>query len=362
MTIAKVALAVLFHFMDLYLTSGISNNSQPTIVLPIENVLETFYYTTIGLGSPSRGYKVLLDTGSADLWISQERYHPLPTSAKNLHVNAETFYGLGSARGNLYTDVVTAGKFATQQAFLRASSFSNRMPAMVDGMLGLAFLPNSWVNHALPSRLKANRSFIEKIAGEHRISPCFGIFLGSAAVSGELVIGDCQGNPARYVGGTAALAWYAVGGTKRDWWHVPITGLSVDGTVVSRRGTRALVDTGTALIAVDYETAEKANAAFGAYPTNIRGVWGVSCDAITSSNTTVAIIVGEKHFKLTGKDLRVQHQVDNPGVCYAPFMVSEWAEKNKVWILGAVFLRRYYTVYDYYGDGSNPRLGFAATL
>lgn len=346
--------------LQIYPATPPANNS--TIVLPIENILDTFYYVTISLGTPTRDYKVILDTASADFWISDEK-HGSSATDDDLNIRAETFYGLGSASGGLHMDLVTTGPFTTRQTFMRASTFSNRMPSQVDGLLGLAFSPLSWVNHALPKSLKGNSSLIENLARQHPNLACFGISLGwkpDAVSPGELIIGDSKGNPARYVGSPAAISWYSVDGSKRDWWHVPVKGLSIDDTVVSRRDVRAIVDTGAALIVVDYETAEKANAVFGAYPTNIWGIWGVSCDVIAKSNITATVTIGKRDFLIEARTLRVQHQADNPDVCYAPFMASKWAEKNGVWILGAVFLRSYYTLYDYnYTMGTaHPRVGF----
>lgn len=107
--------------------------------IPIRNVNNVEYLGNITLGGQT--FSVILDTGSADLWVAGS----VP-NAKNLGKSVSLSYAIGTAKGNVNTAPLSFGSYTVQdQAFVLvtdtstfASDFSN---AAYQGLLGLG--PNT---------------------------------------------------------------------------------------------------------------------------------------------------------------------------------------------------------------------------
>lgn len=344
----------------------------------IHNNYDNAYYTSIQVGNPPVWFSVVIDTGSSDLWIPSAKYAgkknrydaALSKSAFSLGIPITTWYGVGSATGTIVADTVRFGNIESpQQVFIQADVSSNIQPDGVDGLLGLGFSSMSWANSKVPDAMVGKSSLIENSFHNKQIDePAFGVWLDryvswsaapNSVVGGELAIGSSAGNTARYTG---PITWLDVPGTS-NWWHVRWDGLAgPDGVDVRPKGRniRGIVDTGTALILVDYAVAEKLNSFIGGYTTNIRGIWGVNCHKLSQSNVTFTITLQGNAFVLTAADLPTRVWPDDAGTCYSPFQAKANQNTLDNWLLGDVFLRKYYQIYDYNAkNGWKPRVGLA---
>ncbi|KAJ3167569.1 hypothetical protein HDU88_002015 [Geranomyces variabilis] len=354
----------------------------PTI-MPTYNNYDLLYSTNIQLGTPPQTFSVIIDTGSSDLWVpstqcdscgNRKRYDPtLSKTAFQLGIPVTSYYGIGSATGSIVTDTVRCGSLAVNgQVFIAADSNTNVQPPYVDGLIGLSFSLLSWANSVVPDSMIGKSSLIENLFRSGKIKyPTYGVWLDkyvswsappNASVGGELAIGGNVGNPARYTG---AITWLKVP-SYETWWNVQWDGIAGPDGVNIRppgRNVRGIVDTGTALIVVDYNVAATLNALLGAYGTGIHGLWAVNCAQAASSNVTITVTLQGKPFKLSSADLPTRVWSDDPNTCYAPFQSSSSADVQDDWLLGDVFLRKYYQIYDYnYSGGWAPRVGLALAI
>jgi len=114
----------------------------------------------------------------------------------------------------------------------------------------------------------------------------------------------------------------------------------------------AIVDTGTSLLTGPSTEIDKIQLLIGGRATGVPNEYSVNC-ADLSSMPPVQFEIGNETFLLEPKDYVVQAGND---VCLSGFMGLDLPQRTGVqWILGDVFIRKYYTVF----DKGNSRLGFA---
>jgi saccharopepsin len=152
-------------------------------------------------------------------------------------------------------------------------------------------------------------------------------------------------DPAHYTG---EIQWAPV--TRQAYWEVAMSSVSLAGKTVSFTTTKAAIDTGTSLIALPVAEADAINKAIGATK-GLNGQYSVDCGKV-SSLPTLSLTLGDHVYTLDGKDYILSVQ----GTCISGFTgIDIPAPAGPLWIVGDVFLRKYYTVYDL----GNNRVGFA---
>merc|ERR1712216_1025472 len=133
-------------------------------------------------------------------------------------------------------------------------------------------------------------------------------------------------------------------------WKVAMEGVKYGDSDITS-SVSAIVDSGTSLIAGPKDKVSKIAEAAGA--TLVAGKeYTIDCSKISSLPTVEITLGGGKKFTLAGEDYVLQVQ----GQCLFAFMPIELPPKlGEMWILGDVFMRKYYTVFDY----GNKRVGMA---
>ncbi|KAI0633845.1 aspartic peptidase domain-containing protein [Trametes polyzona] len=105
------------------------------VEIPLWNFNNEGYSTEIILGGQK--VKVLVDTGSTDLWIDPKGLDVKYSNTTD--VKAGLVYGIGEVEGTIaFADVQIGPYFVPNQAFLNASKY-NPMPDGIVGLIGLAF-------------------------------------------------------------------------------------------------------------------------------------------------------------------------------------------------------------------------------
>merc|ERR1712154_135394 len=116
--------------------------------------------------------------------------------------------------------------------------------------------------------------------------------------------------------------------------------------------TDAIVDSGTSLIVGPSSDIRSIATEVGAKPM-ITGQYTIDCDKVESMPEITWTIDGND-YGVAGKDL----VIESGGMCIFAMMGMDFPKPGPQWILGDVFMRKYYTVFDYEGE----RVGFAKAV
>jgi hypothetical protein len=360
------------------------------------------YYGEIALGSPEQKFNVIFDTGSSDLWVASSQCddscgrHAKYDSAKSSTyvANGTSFdimYGSGPVSGFQSVDNLDMGGLIVKgQEFAEVTNAAGLGAAYklgkFDGILGMAFQVLSVNDVTTPFNNLVNQGLVE--------SSQFAFYLGNSRQDkGELVLGGTD--PAHYTGD---ITWVNL--LSATYWEITLNGMSVDGTSYTS-GTKAIVDSGTSILTAPSSVVAAIAKQIGAKEI-IEGEYMVACNYDTLPDMT---------FNIDGKvryTLVIYYLVPDLRLILAPWLYVAYElftcrhslrenlqallttifayplqdyvltaydyllpdgdlcllgmigmdippPTGPLWILGDVFMRKYYTVF----DSGNKRVGFA---
>jgi len=195
-----------------------------------------------------------------------------------------------------------------------------------DGILGLGF--DSIVVGGGPSPFSA------LVSSGQLEKPEFAFYLGNLE-EGELVLGGT--NPNHYEGKFTIVPLIA-----ETYWEVALGGITVDGQATGSDTSRAIVDSGTSLLAGPVREIKRIAQLVGATPL-FAGEYAIDCAKI-KSGPSITFKLGSGIFTLDPVD----YILDQQGICLLGMMGINIPPPNgPLWILGDVFMRKYYTVFDW---------------
>lgn len=211
--------------------------------------------------------------------------------------------------------------------------------AKFDGILGLGYDTIS-VQHTVPPFYHmVNRDLIDE--------PMFSFWLNDASdeegQGGELVFGGID--PRHYKG---EIVWSDV--RRKGYWEITMQDIKFGGESIELDPIGAAIDTGSSLLVAPTTIADLINHELGATK-NWAGQYILDCATVPDLPEFCFVFSG-KDFCLQGSDyvLQVQDQ------CISGFMGMDIPEPaGPLWIVGDVFLRKFYSVYDL----GNHRVGLA---
>ncbi|TFK89830.1 endopeptidase [Polyporus arcularius HHB13444] len=320
--------------------------------VPLTNFMNAQYYTEISLGTPPQIFKVILDTGSSNLWVPSVQctsiacflHAKYDSSASSTYkANGSEFsiqYGSGSMEGFVSQDTLRIGDLTIKgQDFAEATKEPGLAFAFgkFDGILGLAYDTIS-VNHIVPP-------FYQMIKQKLLDEPVFSFRLGSSEEDGgEAIFGGIDSSAFK-----GKIDYVPV--RRNAYWEVELEKVDLGGDELELQQTGAAIDTGTSLIALPSDLAEMLNTQIGAKK-SWNGQYTVDCSKVPDLPDLTLYFNG-KPYVLKGTDYVLEVQ----GTCISSFTGLDINMPNgdQLWIIGDVFLRKYYTVYDL---GKNA-VGFA---
>ncbi|CAK8993977.1 Vacuolar protease A, partial [Durusdinium trenchii] len=309
----------------------------------INDYMNAQYYGYINVGSPGQKISVIFDTGSSNLWVPTKnkflQHHNLYHKDKSstYKANGTSFsiqYGSGAVSGEFVNDQFQVGPFTIKDYNFAAcdnmAGFGvSYWLAKFDGILGLAF--DRLVVKGGPSPITAlvNSGQLEE--------PVFAFYLAGASGSpGELVLGGVD--PKHYTG-----SFHRVPLSSETYWAIELGGIKADGESLSTT-KKAIVDSGTSLLAGPKHEVAKIAALVGAKPL-LAGEYTVDCNANGP----------DLEFELNGKTFALSFEeyiINSAGQCILGMIGLDIPAPNgPLWILGDVFMRKYYVKFDY-GDKS----------
>jgi cathepsin D len=337
------------NYRLIYSKYGISD--EP--VVPISDYVNAQYYGPVSIGTPEQTFQVIFDTGSSNLWVpssqcSKCNHKKYQATASSTYVaNGTKFhieYGSGSLDGFLSTDVVTWGGVPIKTStFAEATNLPGLAFAVAKfaGLWGLAWPAISVVGVVPPFVNAVNQGLLDQ--------PVFAFYLAKEdGGKGELTLGGYDDS--RYSG---SIQWITL--SSRTYWEFDIKGISIGGQNVTA-ARKAVADTGTSILAGPSAEVKAIAKALGAQPVFLNpNEYTIDCNQVDSLPTLI-VDTGSYTFSLSGSEYVDKVTQAGTTIClFGMTGIDIPAPAGPLWILGDVFLRKYYSIYDY----GNGRVGFA---
>ncbi|KAG0266469.1 Vacuolar protease A [Mortierella polycephala] len=330
---------------------GLDAEGKPSYGVPLSNYMNAQYYGDITIGSPPQTFSVVFDTGSSNLWVPSTHCNSIAcflhrrfdsTKSTTFKSNGTEFgiqYGSGSLEGIISNDNVEVGG-----AVIKGQDFgeSVKEPGLAfafgkfDGIFGLGYDTISVLGVVPPFYSLIDQKLIDE--------PVFGFYLAGpdGSTGGQMTLGGVDDS--HFEG---ELDWHNV--RRKGYWEIDLNKIKLGDEEVEL-DSGAVIDTGSSLIVLQTAMAEMINKEIGA-KRNYAGQYTIECDVVPSL-PEFSFFFGKKEYKLQGSD----YVLNAGGSCISGFMGMDFPESlGDLWIVGDVFLRKYYSVYDLGKD----RVGFA---
>lgn len=326
----------------------------------IYNFMDAQFYGEISLGTPAQNFSVILDTGSADLWVpssycvsqacaTHRRFKAFESTS--FQPDGRPFgihYGSGQLLGVMARDTLMIGNMTIEMQEFGESVYepgSTFVFAKFDGVLGLGY-------PALAEVL--GKPVFDNIIAQKKVDQAvFSFYLprrgaNDAALGGELLIGGTDKSV--YNG---EINWIPV--AAQGYWQIKIDSVAVQGTsALCQKGCQAIVDTGTSLIGGPPNEIFILQQLIGATPSSI-GEFILDCTRL-SSLPYITFVLGGKEYTMTPQQYVRKEMLGGRALCFSGFQsVDIVSDQGPLWILGDVFLTEYYSVF----DREHNRVGFA---
>ncbi|RPD78625.1 acid protease [Lentinus tigrinus ALCF2SS1-7] len=357
-------------------TLALGKRAQTVGVGIIDQNADSSYIGQVTIGTPPQSFKIVLDTGSSDLWVAATEclscgqtppFDPTKSSTiqqvTGLGGQAQTItirYGSGRVDGILASDTVSMSGFTVnpQRLVVVEQMTDGLLDGDVSGIMGLAFeaLASTQATpfwQALVNSNQFNSPEISFWLARHLddVNPAVeeaGGVMTLGGTNSSLFSGDIEFNS-------------LVNDGPPSFWMLELTGVTVQGKSVSvPTGSSALsaIDTGTTLIGGPSDAVQAIYSAVpGAQALNgqMEGFFAFPC----STKVDISMAFGGKLWPISEADMNLG--TVSPGMCLGGIFDLTLGSSvgsgggNPTWVVGDTFLKNVYSVFR-----ANPAaVGFA---
>ncbi|CDO70870.1 hypothetical protein BN946_scf184804.g2 [Trametes cinnabarina] len=325
------------------LTAANPPTADDSLGLDIE-AQDVGYIATIQMGTPPRDFHILMDSGSADLWVGGENCQSQAgggcgnhqflgsqssSTFKDLGQQFQVTYGTGAVAGNVIQDNINVAGLALNGhtfgvAAEETADFSDDSVPF-DGLMGLAQSTLSEQGVPTPVEALASAGLIDEAITSYKISR-----LADNKNDGEITFGALD--QTKFDPNT--LVTFPVV-SKTGFWEGAMDAVSVDGQDLGLQGRTAILDTGTTLIVAPPADAAAVHQAIPGAQSDGQGGFIIPCN----TNASVALTFSGQAFAIDTRDLVFQ-QLDEEN-CASGISSGE-IDGETTWLVGDVFLKNAY--------------------
>ncbi|CAL8084553.1 unnamed protein product [Calicophoron daubneyi] len=320
-----------------------ASSASRTIPLRLRNHEDIGFYGEIGIGTPAQKFVVAFQMSESLLWVaSSECYAELHAACRTHrlfdHTKSSTctegdkqhfkrvYYGDDVAGMLLKDDVTISSVTVKNQTIGAATEIEWRDFASMafDGVFGLKRKPKSGILYDMYSQGLISEQI-------------FSIYINSKGYNpadSEILFGGINSN--RYTG---EITWTKLLGT--EGWEFNMTSVTVDGVNFCRGGCRAYVESGATVITGPNREISRLNAKLGTM--RYADVFIVDCERLHML-PPINFVINGTTLTLTPREYFYKLYLNSDRLCIN--MVASSGGNNNVWMLGNMFLRKYYTIFD----------------
>ncbi|KAJ5502201.1 hypothetical protein N7463_005075 [Penicillium fimorum] len=310
------------------------------------------YFSPVHVGSQKKEMWMAIDTGAPNTWVFGSncvesvcaRHHKFDGSESTSYTTDGStfslFYGSGKVDGKMGKDTISIAGLEVSQTFGQANNASETFQSYpFDGILGLGRSHTAGWN--LPS-------FMDLVAEKKLIkSNLVGFSLSRSAdggKDGEINFGDVD--TTKFDGTIKYTA------TNDKIWSIPVDDVYVNGKSCNFSGKSATIDTGTTYLLIPPADAK---ALFSLVPDasqqpSNKNNYLIPCN----STATIEFEFSGVKYNISPKDYIGNAESDGSDYCIST--IVGYASNGANWLVGDVFLKNVYTVFDF----DNGQIGFGA--
>jgi len=306
------------------------------------------YFALVQIGTPPQVFRILMDSGSADLWVGAENCKSANGGGCGNHTflgtqgsasfveTKEPFnvtYGTGAVAGIKVTDNLNLAGLALDKhqfgvAQLESVDFSADSVEF-DGLMGLAQSSLSNQQTLTPIEALAQKRIIQEAITSYKISR-----LADQKNDGEITFGGLD--ETKFDPNTLVTLDNV---NEKGFWEATMDSVTVDGVDSGLAGRKAILDTGTTLILAPAADAAKVHQGIQGAKSDGQGGFLVPC----TTNASIALNFGGKSFAIDLRDLAFAPVDANnsTGDCVSAISGGNVGDATE-WLVGDTFLKNAY--------------------
>lgn len=338
--------------VEAQVSGGLTDGNTPTdsnsLALDIE-ANDVGYIATVQMGTPPTNYNLLMDSGSADLWVGSAEnctsqagggcgnHTFLGTSTSSSFVGSTqqftVTYGSGAVAGTLCQDTLSvAGLTLANHTFGVANEESVQFSSdstPFDGLMGLAGSGLSQEGVLTPPESLAQAGLINQAITSFKLSR-----LADQLNDGEVTFGGLDAS--KFDANTLTTLDNV---NTQGFWEGNVDSFTVDGQDAGLSGRTAILDTGTSLIVAPPADAAAIHQLIPGAASDGQGGFTVPC----TTNASVALTFGGTEFAIDPRDITFSpvDPTNLTGNCVSGISAGE-IDGDTTWLVGDVFLKNAY--------------------